>query len=157
MLRQLVQMDYDALEESCGTIESMSMDNEEIRLSLARGLTFPSEHGGIPCLSDMLSFVDRGDYPPTWADDPERSAREKGFDHCKAAVIKAVVELAGEEKNTDVLWDDSVASRPGGEFVDTMVQWIRKHKNLRESNRDDLLICATLSLGNLVRRGECRF
>lgn len=133
----------------------MTMDDEDVRLSLGRGLMFPSEHGGVPCLSDMLTFVDRGDYAPYWDEEPgERSAREKGFDHCKAAIIKSIVELAGDEGNTDVLWDDSNPMRPGGEFVDTMVQWIRKHKSLKETNRDDLIICATLSIGNLVRRGE---
>ena len=157
LVRTLIQVDYDTFEESCGLIESMAMDDEEVRLSLARGLAFPSEHEGMPCLSEMLAFVDRGDYPPYWSEDPaEISTRRKSFDHCKAAIIKAIVELSGEEKNTDVLWDDSNPEKPGGEFVDTMVQWIRKHKSLKETNRDDLIICATLSLGNLVRRGGYR-
>ncbi|KAF7793031.1 hypothetical protein EIP86_004136 [Pleurotus ostreatoroseus] len=151
LTRTLVEVDYDALEESCGIIESMAMDNEEVRLSLARGINFPEEHGGVPCLADMLAFVDRGDYPLYWADDPERATYEKGFDRCKAAIIKSIVELAGEEKNTDVLWDESDPTKPGGAFVDTMVQWIRKHKSLKETERDDLIICATLSIGNLVR------
>lgn len=154
LVRTLVEVDYDALEESCGILESMAMDNEEVRLSLARGINFPEEHGGIPCLADMLAFVDRGDYPPYWSDDPERASYEKGFDRCKAATIKSIVELAGEEKNTDVLWDDSDATKPGGVFIDTMVQWIRKHKSLKETERDDLIICATLSIGNLVRHGQ---
>lgn len=154
-IRTLIEVDWDSLEEACGFIESMSMDDEEVRLSLARGLTFPSEHGGIPCLSDMLAFVDRGDYPPYWSEDPtEKAARQKGFDHCKAAIIKSIVELAGEEKNTDVLWDDSDPEKPGGEFVNTLVHWIRTHKNIKATNRDDLLICATLSIGNLVRHGK---
>lgn len=154
LVHTLIEVDYNALEESCGILESMAMDNEEVRLSLARGINFPEEHGGIPCLADMLAFVDRGDYPPYWSDDPERASYEKGFDRCKAATIKSIVELAGEEKNTDVLWDDSDASKPGGAFIDTMVQWIRKHKSLKETERDDLIICATLSIGNLVRHGQ---
>ena len=155
--RTFIKADYDALEESCGMIESLAMDDEEIRLSLARGLSFPAEHGGVPCLSDMLAFVDRGDYPPFWADGgSEGVQRQKGFDHCKAAIIKSIVELAGDEGSLDVLWDDSDPEKPGGEFVDTMVQWIRKHKGLRDTGRDDLIICATLSLGNLVRRGTWR-
>lgn len=146
-------------------LESLALDVEDIRLSLARGLTFPSEHGGVACLLDMLTFVDRGDYAPYWASsspassstsDPERATKEKAFDICKAAIIKSIVEVAGEEKNTDVLWDDSEADKgkPGGEFVQKMVEWIRAHKTLKETNRDDLIICSTLSLGNLVRRGQ---
>ncbi|CAL1704860.1 unnamed protein product [Somion occarium] len=163
--RNLVQTDFEVLEEACGLLESLALDVEDVRLSLARGHAVPAEHGGVTCLTDMLTFVDRGDYPPYWSSsssssstssspDPEHAAKEKAFDICKAAVIKAIVEVAGEEKNTDVLWDDSEAAegKPGGEFVQKMVQWIRTHKTLSETNRDDLIICATISLGNLVRR-----
>lgn len=146
-------------------LESLALDVEEIRLSLARGFSFPAEHGGVACLTDMLTFVDRGDYAPYWVSsspaspsnsDPERAAKEKAFDICKAAIIKSIVEVAGDEKNIDVIWDDSEVDqgKPGGEFVQHMVQWIRTHKTLRESNRDDLIMCSTLSLGNLVRRGK---
>lgn len=138
-------------------IESLCLDVEDVRLSLARGLSFPDgEHGGVRCLQDILTFIDRGDYPPVWASEPlaERQRRQKAFDICKAALIKAVVEVAGEEKNTDVLWDESEDEKPGGEFVSQMVTWIRTHKTLKETHRDDLVICATLCLGNLVRRGE---
>ncbi|KAI0950311.1 hypothetical protein AcV7_008820 [Taiwanofungus camphoratus] len=151
----LVQADFELLEEACGLLESLCLDVEDVRLSLARGLTFPDgEHGGVACLSDMLTFVDRGDYPPYWSSESsgERATMEKSFNTCKAAIIKAVVEIAGEEKNTDTLWDDSEEDAPGGLFVTQMVQWIRTHKSLKETNRDDLIICASLSLGNLVRR-----
>ena len=163
--KHLVQTDFDILEDVCGLLESLALDVEDIRLSLARGLAFPAEHGGVACLTDMLTFIDRGDYAPYWASssaasssnpDPERAAKEKAFDICKAAIVKSVVEVAGEEKNIDVLWDDSEADegKPGGEFVQMMAHWIRTHHTLKESNRDDLIICSTLSLGNLVRRGK---
>ncbi len=153
--RSLVQTDFDIYEQVCGLIESLCIDVEDVRLSLARGLTFPDEHGGVPCLSDLLTFVEQGDYPPYWTAE-ERPLKEKGFDLGKGAVVKAIVETAGEEKNTDTLWDDSEADKPGGEFVHRMVQWIRTHKNLKASDRDDLVICATLSLGNICRRGVPR-
>ncbi|OCH95510.1 hypothetical protein OBBRIDRAFT_873797 [Obba rivulosa] len=155
LLRVLIQTDFEVLEDACGLLESLCLDVEDIRLSLARGLTFPDgEHGGVECLSNMLTFVERGDYALYWSHESqnERAAKEKGLNICKAAVIKATVEVAGDEKNTDILWDDSEEERPGGKFVSTMVQWIRTHKAIKETNRDDLLICATLSLGNLVRR-----
>jgi len=149
----LVQADFDILEELCGLLESLCMDVEDVRLSLARGLTFPGEHGGIACLSDMLTFVDMGEFPPPWHFEPaERQTMEKGFAFCKAAIIKCVVEVSGDDKNTDILWDDSDDTKPGGEFVDRMVRWIRTHKALKETHRDDLIICATLSLGNVIRR-----
>ncbi|KAI8998730.1 hypothetical protein BD414DRAFT_475906 [Trametes punicea] len=153
--RPLVQTDFDIYEQICGLFESLCLDVEDVRLSLARGLAFPEgEHGGVACLSELLTFVEKGDYPPYWSfENPgERSAKEKGFDLGKGAIVKAIVEVAGEERNTDTLWDDSEVDRPGGEFVSRMVEWIRKHKSLKETNRDDLIICATLSLGNICRR-----
>lgn len=77
---------------------------------------------------------------------------EKKFDICKAALIKAIVEVAGEEKNEDVLWDETEEDQPGGAFVCRMVEWIRSCANGSTAGRDDLVICATLSLGNLARR-----
>ena len=146
----LISADVESLEESCALLESLSMDVEDVRLSLARGLTFPDEHDGIPCLSDMLNFLDCGEYPPWWVGDPDRAAYERIFENCKAGIIRAVVEVAGEQKNTDILWDESEDDKPGGEFVSWMVQWIRK----AEKGKEGLVICATLTIGNLVRRGE---
>jgi len=108
----------------------------------------------VSCLADILEFIDRGDYHPLWKDLPGDGAqRKRTFDFCKAALIKAVVEIAGEEKNDDVLWDDSDEKQPGGALVGQMVQWIKRHKDLKDDNRDDLLVCATLTLGNLLRHG----
>lgn len=114
----LVQTDFDVYEQVCGLIESLCIDVEDVRLSLARGLAFPDgEHGGVACLSDLLTFVDKGDYPPFWSvESPgDLAAKEKAFDLGKAAIVKAIVEVAGEEKNTDTLWDDSEPDKPGGE------------------------------------------
>lgn len=147
----LVSADVESLEESCALLESLSMDVEDVRLSFARGLTFPDEHDGVPCLSDMLNFLDRGEYPPWWVDDPDRVAYERSFENCKAGIIRAVVEVSGEQKNTDILWDESEDDKPGGEFVSWMVQWIRKAD---KKGKEGLVICATLTIGNLVRRGE---
>jgi len=131
------------------------MDLVDVQLSLARGMTFPEEHGGVKCLAEILRFIDEGNYHPLWSGDSsaEKVKREKSFDLCKAALIKAVIEIAGEEKNIDVLWDDSDPANPGGAFVSQMVRWIKSQKDLKEQDREDLIICATLSLGNLVRYG----
>jgi len=152
--RTLVSTDFEAFEESCSLLEALTLDDEDVRLSLARGTAFPDEHGGVRCLVEILEFIERGDYHPLWKDLPGESAqRERTFDLCKAALIKAVVEIAGEEKSVDVLWDDSDEKQPGGTLVGQMVQWIKKNKDLKDSNRDDLLVCATLTLGNLLRHG----
>ncbi|TFY83894.1 hypothetical protein EWM64_g117 [Hericium alpestre] len=154
--RTLVAADFEVFEETCSLLESMTFDVEDVRLSLARGMPFPGEHDGVPCLAEILRFIDEGDYHPLWSGSTdsvasERGRREKSFDLCKAALIKCVVEVAGEDKNVDVLWDESDPAHPGGAFVSQMVKWIKSQKNLRQHNRDDLIICATLSLGNMVR------
>ncbi|KAH8833794.1 hypothetical protein DL96DRAFT_1578425 [Flagelloscypha sp. PMI_526] len=153
---KLVQTDFDFLEEACTLIEALSLDMEDFRLALARGLNFPDEQGGRACLAILLDFIDRGDYHPVWSAS-ERNQHSKPFDVCKAAVVKAVVEVAGEPKSEDVLWDDSDAEKPGGEFVARMVEWVSRYvqeagASTQTTPRDDLAICACLSLGNLSRR-----
>ncbi|KAJ7273663.1 hypothetical protein B0H12DRAFT_1090485 [Mycena haematopus] len=151
-----------------GSAIVLSLDVEDVRLSLARGMNFPAEHGGVSCLSTILDFIDKGDYPPFWKTafpEAERKRRERVFDNCKAALIKSVVEVAGEELNEDVLWDDSEDNKPGGEFVCRMVHLIKQYVSDMDQSmpgaevtkdslagRDDLVICASLSLGNLARR-----
>ncbi|KAI0046104.1 hypothetical protein FA95DRAFT_1671580 [Auriscalpium vulgare] len=149
----LLTADFDTFEESCTLVESLALDVEDVRLSLARGMAFPDEHGGVQCLQEIMRFIDKGDYHPLWAAEPQgwRAKREKTFDNCKAALIKSVVEVAGEERNVEVLWDESDQEHPGGAFVSQMVYWIKSQKDLKTSSRDDLLVCATLSLGNLLR------
>ena len=95
---------------------------------------------------------------------------EKVFDMCKAALIKSVVEVAGEDSNEDVLWDESEEGKPGGNFVCKMVEWIKRYVTEMDAvvlggdaqleslnKRDDMVICASLALGNLARRGKAWF
>ncbi|KAJ7905442.1 hypothetical protein B0H14DRAFT_3078909 [Mycena olivaceomarginata] len=172
MFGTLLYADFEVLEESCTLIESLSLDVEDVRLSLARGINFPAEHGGVSCLCTILDFIEKGDYPPFWQTalpEADRKRRERVFDNCKAALIKSVVEVAGEERNEDVLWDDC-EDKPGGEFVCRMVHLIKQYVSDMDQStsgvevtkdslagRDDLAICASLSLGNLARRGDASF
>ena len=166
MFGNLLHADFESLEESCTLIESLSLDVEDVRLSLARGFRSPAEHSGVPCLSTILDFIEKGDYSPLWritsgAGDFGRERKEKAFDMCKAALIKSIVEVSGEEGIEDVLWSDSNSEKPGGEFICRMVEWIKAYVGDMDKGsgsavgRDDLVICASLSLGNLVRKGEC--
>ncbi|SJL00348.1 uncharacterized protein ARMOST_03661 [Armillaria ostoyae] len=161
----LIHSDFDVLEESCSLIESLSLDAEDVRLSLARGFYLPSEHSGVPCFRAILDFIEYGGYPASWGTsvvvtDGERNRMEKAFDICKAALVKAVVEVAGEDSKDELLWTDSDPAQPGGQFVSRMVGWIKQYvsfmswagKDASAPHRDDLVICASLSLGNLARR-----
>jgi len=158
IVNDLLDADFDILEESCSLIESLSLDVEDVRLSLARGFDFPAEHGGVRCFSNILDFIERAGPHPMWTD-VDRAQKEKSLAMCKAALIKSVVEVAGEDHNEDVLWDESNPEMPGGEFVCRMVEWIKGYisdmmaRGGTGPGRDDLLICASLSLGNLARRG----
>lgn len=138
------------LEEATGELEKLALDVEEAKLALAQGFVSP-EGSSNSVLSQLLKFVEHADYLPYWTEDVD--ARKKGFDRCKAAVIKAVVEVAGDDKNMTVLWDDSQEGKPGGYFVEAMVRWVRDHKDPAVSKRDDLLVCALVNLGNLCRKG----
>ena len=145
--------DVDVLEEVCELLESATMDVEDVRISLARGLSLNEPPH---CLSIMLNFIEKAEYPAEWvnsATNQSESAKMKRVvDLCKTAVIRAVVEVSGEDDNLNVLWD---VKQSEGIFVSRLLQWI---KDARDSNsgsiRDDLVICATLCLGNLVRGGE---
>lgn len=157
---RLLNADFEFLEESCTLIESLSLDVEDVRLCLARGFNSSSEHQGVPCLSTMLDFIEYGAYPPYWKYLPESDLKkkQKALDICKAALIKSVVEVSGEERNGNVLWNTSENDRPGGSFVSRMANWIRLYADPQASDgqrdRDDLVICGTLSLGNITRQGK---
>ncbi|KAG6818154.1 hypothetical protein H0H87_000059 [Tephrocybe sp. NHM501043] len=168
---ELVDVDFRNLQESCMLIESSALDLENVRLSLARGIhspVTPTEQGDLHCLSIILDFIERGTYPTLWRhtipDETRRKKMEKAFNICKAALIKAVVEVAGEDHIGNVLWNDSESEVPGGKFVRRMVDWLKRYvENLDAvasdhtpriqsiSDREDMVICASLSLGNLIR------
>ncbi|KAF8741027.1 hypothetical protein AX14_006226 [Amanita brunnescens Koide BX004] len=158
ILPRLLNADFEFLEESCTLIESLSLDVEDVRLCLARGFNSSSEHQGVPCLSTMLDFIEHGAYPPYWKYLPESDLKkkQKALDICKAALVKSVVEVSGEERNGEVLWNASENDGPGGSFVSRMANWIKFYADPEapdgQRERDDLVICGTLSLGNITRQ-----
>ena len=79
--RTLLNADLESLKETCSLLEALTLDVEDIILSLARGMTFPDEHGGVGCLAEILRFIDQGDHHPFWAVEPstEQSRKEKSF------------------------------------------------------------------------------
>lgn len=145
--------DVEVLEEVCELVESSSLDVDDVRLALARGM---AENAQPPCFSTLLDFVESADYPPSWRDEnvpPEDVIRwRRSVDLCKTAVIKAVVEVAGDEDNIDVLWN---ARTLENSLVPRLLKWLKvEHDKGVDSARDDVVICASLCLGNLARRGK---
>lgn len=139
-------------------LESLTLDSEEVRLALA-SLQSSASVGSLPPLAVVLDFVEKAEPPSYWGactdQLKERQRWDKLLSVCKGAVIKAVVIATGEDKNLNILWDDNTEGHPGGWFVERMVGWIKNVKLDGDAGRDDLIICATLSLGNLSRKREC--
>lgn len=139
-----VKSDLDVLNHVSTQLESLSLDSQTVRCGLA----------GWDVMTTVLDFVEKSEPPKFWASfssPKEKQNWENQVGFCKAAVIKAVVEVAGEKDSLAILWDEKASEYPGGEFVKKMVGWIRDIKLDSEGARDDLMICATLSLGNLAR------
>lgn len=144
---RLYEADVEALEEVAELLETVTMDIEDARLALARGMAFDEQP---PCLAPMLDFIESAEYMPNWeeslATEADIKRWRRAVDICKTAVIRATVEVSGEEENLDVLWDSAM---PENGFVSRLTRWLQK-----DHAPEDLVICATLSLGNLVRRGK---
>ena len=147
----LISADVDLLNDVSSLLESLALDSEDVQVFLAQTAAAfdPSHESGSSLIKYILDFVEFGGYPPYWSRETpsERVKREKAFDMCKAAIIKAVVEVTGALRCIDILWD---IGQENGWFVSRLIRWVRTNVT---STRDDLVICATLCLGNLARRG----
>ncbi|KIK59870.1 hypothetical protein GYMLUDRAFT_44346 [Collybiopsis luxurians FD-317 M1] len=160
LFSELLQTDFDALEESCTHIESLSLDVEDVRLSLARGFEHHSENPVGSSLRSILAFIEKGGPSPLWSNAPgdfDAPRKKKALEMCRSAMIKTVVEVAGEDGTEQSLWDDS-DGQSGGEFVSIMVGWLKSYVSDMDArngdfvDRPELATCASLSLGNLTRR-----
>lgn len=150
--KALISADIDALNEASMSLEGLALDDEKVRRSLGQS----NEDGGL--LKQMLHFIEHGCPPPWLSSEPEQELKkyEKTIGLCKAALIKTVITVAGEDQNMEPMWKGTQGdSQPEAWFVQLMLEWLRKPQGDQVGiSRDDLLICATLSLGNLARKGE---
>jgi len=147
----LIAADISVLDESVTILEGLSIDSEDVRTAIARSTTLTPD---VSPFHRLLQFVELGDYPTYWDRDgpSELSKRQKAFDIYKAAAIKVIVSVAGENSTANALWDAESAI-PGGAFVSKMVSWVKRASDTPETRRDDLVICGALTLGNLARDG----
>ena len=147
----LITADLSVLDESVTLLEGLSIDSEDVRTAIAQSITLAPN---VSPFHRLLQFVELGDYPTYWDKDgpSELSKRQKAFDIYKAAAIKVIVSVAGENNAATTLWDGE-SHPPGGALVSKMVSWVKKASDAPETRRDDLVICAALTLGNLVRNG----
>ncbi|CAE7083088.1 unnamed protein product [Rhizoctonia solani] len=151
----LIAADLEALEASCTLLESFTLDSEAVRLAIASDANF---------LRIIIRFIEFAQPLSEWrtsdSTGKDKAKWDKTVGLCKGAVIKALVTVAGEDKAISNLWDDTKLdgdsqAAPGGWFVATMLGWIKQYRDVEPSDaRDDLVICATLALGNLARRDD---
>ncbi|CCO33297.1 hypothetical protein BN14_07371 [Rhizoctonia solani AG-1 IB] len=151
----LIAADLEALEASCTLLESLALDSEAIRLAIASDANL---------LRIIIRFIEFAQPLPEWRTNDSTGKDQAKWDKkvglCKGAVIKALVIVAGEDKAISNLWDNTKLdggnqAAPGGWFVAAMLAWIKQYRNADPSDaRDDLVICATLALGNLARRDD---
>jgi len=148
-----ITTDVDVLTDACSILEALALDSDKVPEFIAKTVDADSSGDATPLLRRLVDFVELGDYPPYWSSGPvsETDKWKKSFDMCKAAVIRAVVEVAGSPSSLDLVWD---LTRPDGWFVTRMINWVKANAN---GDRDDLVICGTLCLGNLARRGMQKF
>lgn len=149
----LVTADVDLLTDASSLLESLALDSEDVQMFLSQTVACDASQESNPTLLKyILDFVEFGDYPPYWSKEmpSERAKREKEFDMCKSAIIKAIVEVTGALRCIVILWD---LNSPNGWFVSRLIRWVQT--NIK-GTRDDLVVCATLCLGNLARRGMYR-
>lgn len=148
------------VEEVCMLVDALTTDEERVRalLLISTGKASSASSLDSPFVH-LIRFAETGGPLPYWRDglneQKSRPQWEKTLGVCKGAVIKAIVTVAGEKSQMDVLWG---ANDPnGGWFVEKMLTWIREYPASKEARndeeRDDLVICGTLCLGNLARTG----
>ncbi|CAG8523323.1 4888_t:CDS:10 [Acaulospora morrowiae] len=116
--------DVDLLENVLEILEIASLDNDEVQQILVQDGFFPG----------LLDFLEFSREPP----DCEKNI-VKRYGECKAVALKIIVVATGSDRNMEPLFDDTV-------IFHRLLHWL----NLGPE-RDDLQMCAALSLGNLAR------
>ncbi|KDQ07955.1 hypothetical protein BOTBODRAFT_38392 [Botryobasidium botryosum FD-172 SS1] len=151
----LLNADLKSLENVSMFLESVTLDVADARISLAQGAANGIDDESTPPLKQLTRFVEDARPPPYWASSPEgdRKRWEKTLSTCKGAIVKTIIAIAGDDTNMALLWGSEEES--GGWFVKKMIEWVpAAYTNVDASPeiRDDLSICATLTLGNIIRK-----
>jgi hypothetical protein len=152
---QMIITELEALEETTIILESLSLDSEAARVAMASD----------DVLKPLVRFIEADSYLKSWdkVAIADRETMQKSFDICKQAVITTLTSITGETRNSDTLWVSAkgdtpvvATSDPSSWFATKMLQWISLYSgDLKKGSdvREDLVICGTLCIGNLVREG----
>ncbi|KAI3475886.1 hypothetical protein L1887_62646 [Cichorium endivia] len=158
-VEELVDADAEILQTVGTLLESCAADDAEFRARAAKQFTANDDgdtntslqHSFRSGLDALMVFVESAETPLQWtrgsavsASDEERQAAEelqKAFAQVKASVARAVVAVSGDDANMEELFSGSMG------FIDRLKAWIRHDPK----QRDDLVSCGMLALGNLAR------
>ena len=145
---QFLNSRIEALEESSSIIESLSLDSESARVVMATD----------DVLKPLVQFIEHCGYPQSWsrATEADRQSMQKIYNICKGALITTLTSVSGETRNSDVLWNDDSNTNSISWFASKMLDWIFSFaEDIKEGkeSREDLVICGTLCIGNLIREG----
>lgn len=139
----LLSADLSLLTIAVQTLESQTLDS-------------PSWQSTLHSLSEftlLLDFIDRATLPvllpPDEDDDDDEETseedRQKTFGSLKGGVVKSVVAAFSDDSVGKEVF--ARGKEEGGE-MERLMGW------LGEGEREDMVICAVLSLGNLARSGQ---
>ncbi|EPQ28576.1 uncharacterized protein PFL1_03880 [Pseudozyma flocculosa PF-1] len=180
-VEELTETDVEILATVSELVEGCAMDEKAFRVAAVKagaagplGPTFGGPRAANEAASHyrspldlMMTFVEEAPVPRLWkvsestesasdvaVDDAELSAEAiKTFAKAKAALARAVVAIAGEDVNMTRLFGEiegsagGIDTEMGGWFIDRLKAWMRYDAK----ERDDLVSCGMLALGNLAR------
>ncbi|CAG8456712.1 4927_t:CDS:10 [Dentiscutata erythropus] len=119
-----ISEDVDIIENVVEILENIAIDSDEVQQILVKDKLFCS----------LLDFLEHSK-PPEGCD----QRIDKIYGESKAAVLKVIVSTTMSDKNMDPLFDDTT-------ILNRLLNWLELGPE-----RDDLQMCAALSLGNLAR------
>ncbi|RIB17671.1 armadillo-type protein [Gigaspora rosea] len=116
--------DVDIIENVVEILESIAIDSDEVQQILVKDKLFYS----------LLDFLEHSKPPEGCG-----QRIDKIYGESKAAALKVIVSTTMSDKNMDPLFDDTI-------ILNRLLNWLELGPE-----RDDLQMCAALSLGNLAR------
>ena len=170
-VEELVDSDAEILQTAAALIESCAADDHDFRQRAVRRFEADSHIASTSTqirledtfdsgLDALMSFVEKAELPREWvrdlsgldgvtattdeasADDAQAAEEmRKAFAQVKASAARAVVAISGDDANMVELFSGASG------FIDRLKAWIRYDPK----ERDDLVSCGMLALGNLAR------
>ncbi len=153
-IEDLVDSDAEILQTVATLVESCAAEDHEFKQRAVQRFDVNSadaESGSHPLrfethfqsgLDVLMTFVEEAELPQEWLRDDDAQAADemrKAFAQVKASAARAVVAVAGDDRNMVELFSGSLG------FIDRLKVWIRYDPK----ERDDLVSCGMLAWATL--------